>query len=101
MARRSAPHGIACRVGHLAKPAETVALNERDRKASRGMSHQRSVCLVKSLLHRLGISVRSANEPIDDEPTGALMGNVLAAFAQFDNDEKARRTKAGMKSALP
>ena len=56
--------------------------------------------VIKSHLQRLGISIRSVNEPINDEPTGALMGNVLAAFAQFDNDEKARRTKAGMRAAI-
>lgn len=56
--------------------------------------------IVKSLLHRLGISIRSANEPISDDPVGNLTGNILAAIGQFDNDEKARRTKAGMQAAL-
>ena len=41
---------------------------------------------LRSLLQSLGISLRSATEPIDDTSTGKLMEGVLAAFAQFDND---------------
>ncbi len=37
-------------------------------------------------LQSLGISLRSAMEPIDDTSTRKLMEGVLAAFAQFDND---------------
>ena len=50
-------------------------------------------------LHRLGISLRSDTEPIDDTSTGKLMEGVLAAFAQFDNDCRSDRTRAGMKVA--
>ena len=42
----------------------------------------------------------SATEPIDDTSTGKLMEGVLAAFAQFDNDVRSDRTRAGMKAAL-
>jgi len=56
--------------------------------------------VIKLLLLRLGISIRSANEPLSDDPVGNLTGNILAAIAQFDNDEKARRTKVGMRAAL-
>ena len=55
---------------------------------------------LRSLLQSLGISLRSATEPIDDTSTGKLMEGVLAAFAQFDNDVRADRTRAGMKAAL-
>jgi hypothetical protein len=41
---------------------------------------------LRSHLQSLGISLRSATEPIDDTSTGKLMEGVLAAFAQFDND---------------
>lgn len=51
-------------------------------------------------LKSLGISLRSATEPIDDTATGKLMEGVLAAFAQFDNDVRSDRTRAGMKAAL-
>jgi DNA invertase Pin-like site-specific DNA recombinase len=40
--------------------------------------------------------LRSVNEPISDDCTGKLMENILAAMAQFDNDQKSERTKAGM-----
>lgn len=56
--------------------------------------------IIKSLLQRLGISIRSVNEPLSDDPVGNLTGNILAAIGQFDNDEKARRTTAGMRAAL-
>ena len=39
-------------------------------------------------------------EPIDDTSTGKLMEGVLAAFAQFDNDVRSERTRAGMRMAL-
>jgi DNA invertase Pin-like site-specific DNA recombinase len=55
---------------------------------------------LRSLLQSLGISLRSATEPIDDTSTGKLMEGVLAAFAQFDNDVRSDRTKAGMRAAL-
>jgi hypothetical protein len=55
---------------------------------------------LRSFLKSLGISLRSATEPIDDKSTGKLMEGVLAAFAQFDNDVRSDRTRAGMKAAL-
>ncbi len=54
---------------------------------------------LRALLKSLGISLRSATEPIDDTSTGKLMEGVLAAFAQFDNDIRADRTRAGMRAA--
>jgi hypothetical protein len=55
---------------------------------------------LRSLLQSLGIPLRSATEPIDDTSTGKLMEGVLAAFAQFDNDCRSDRTRAGMKAVL-
>jgi DNA invertase Pin-like site-specific DNA recombinase len=55
---------------------------------------------LRSHLQSLGISLRSATEPIDDTSTGKLMEGVLAAFAQFDNDVRSGRTRAGMRAAL-
>jgi DNA invertase Pin-like site-specific DNA recombinase len=55
---------------------------------------------LRSHLQSLGISLRSATEPIDDTSTVKLMEGVLAAFAQFDNDVRSDRTRAGMKAAL-
>ncbi len=47
---------------------------------------------LRAHLKSLGISLRSATEPIDDTSTGKLMEGVLAAFAQFDNDVRSERT---------
>ena len=55
---------------------------------------------LRAFLKSLGISLRSATEPIDDTSTGKLMEGVLAAFAQFDNDVRSERTRAGMRAAL-
>jgi predicted site-specific integrase-resolvase len=55
---------------------------------------------LRSHLQSLGISLWSATEPIDDTSTGKLMEGVLAAFAQFDNDVRSDRTRAGTKAAL-
>ncbi len=55
---------------------------------------------LRSHLQSLGISLRSATEPIDDTSIRKLMQGVLAAFAQFDNDCRSDRTRAGMKAAL-
>jgi DNA invertase Pin-like site-specific DNA recombinase len=48
---------------------------------------------LRSHLQSLGISLRSATEPIDDTSTGKLMEGVLAAFARFDNDVRSDRTR--------
>jgi site-specific DNA recombinase len=55
---------------------------------------------LRAHLKSLGISLRSATEPIDDTSTGKLMEGVLAAFAQFDNDVRSERTRGGMRAAL-
>src|SRR5438132_5898665 len=55
---------------------------------------------LRAHLKSLGISLRSATEPIDDTSTGKLMEGVLAAFAQFDNDVRSEKTRAGMRAAL-
>ncbi len=55
---------------------------------------------VRALLSKLNITLRSVTEPIDDSPTGKLVEGILSTIAQFENDEKAVRTKKGMREAL-
>lgn len=55
---------------------------------------------IAAILRGLGIALRSVTEPIDDSPAGRLMEGILAAMHQFDNDQKAQRTTAGMKAAI-
>jgi DNA invertase Pin-like site-specific DNA recombinase len=56
--------------------------------------------VIRALLLRLGVTLRSVSEPISDDPVGKLTENMLAAIGQFDNDQKAQRTKVGMRAAL-
>jgi len=49
---------------------------------------------------KLDIELKSATENIDNTPLGNLMANVLASWAQFDNDIRAERTVKGMIEAL-
>jgi site-specific DNA recombinase len=56
--------------------------------------------VLRALLGTFGVTLRSATEPIDDTAVGMLMEGILASFAQFDNNQKADRTKAGMAAAL-
>ena len=51
---------------------------------------------LKTELLKVGISLRSATEPIDDTPQGELMETILAGFAQFDNSVKRERVKLAM-----
>ncbi len=53
---------------------------------------------LRTKLRSLGVQVRSVTEPVGEDPAGKLMENVLASFAQFDNDVRAQRTRAGMKA---
>ena len=67
---------------------------------SRFSRHAHDHALVRGLLLPQGVSLRSATEPIDDTSTGEFMETILSAVAQFDNDVRSDRTKAGMKAAL-
>ncbi len=52
---------------------------------------------LRALLAGFGVQVKSATETLTDDPLGELMGGVLAAFAQFDNDIRGERARAGMR----
>ena len=56
--------------------------------------------ILRAHLSQLGVAFRSVTEPIDETATGQLMEGILASFAQFENNQKAERTKAGMLTAL-
>lgn len=55
---------------------------------------------IKSELLKLNIILRSATEPIDDSPAGKFTENMLAAVAQFDNDQKTERVNSAMRNKL-
>jgi site-specific DNA recombinase len=56
--------------------------------------------VIGARLRAYGVTLRSATEPIDDSAIGKLMENVLAGIAQFDNDNRADRTRVGLKEAV-
>lgn len=51
-------------------------------------------------LSKCGIYLKSATETIGESPDGKLMQNIIASFAQFDNDQKSQRTLIGMRQAV-
>jgi DNA invertase Pin-like site-specific DNA recombinase len=56
--------------------------------------------VVRTQLYKLGVTLRSVSEPIDDSSVGKLMEGIVSVVAQFDNDQKSERTAAGMRAAL-
>lgn len=53
-----------------------------------------------SLLSKYGIILKSATESISETPEGKLMQNIIASFAQYDNDQRSQRTRSGMIEAV-
>lgn len=53
-----------------------------------------------SILERYGVKFESATENFSETPAGRLTRNMLAAFAQFDNDERSYKTTNGMKAQV-
>lgn len=56
--------------------------------------------VVKATLKKLGVTLVSVTEPIEDSVTGRLMETILAGFAQFDNEVRAGRSTGGMIARL-
>ena len=75
------------------KEIDAVIVWKLDRFARKTKDHFR----VKTDLAALGIRLYSATEAIDDEtPIGRFMETILAGSAQFDNDNRTERVRAGM-----
>jgi DNA invertase Pin-like site-specific DNA recombinase len=55
---------------------------------------------LRSTLKARGIRLRSVTQDFDDSSEGRMMEAVLAIMAQFDNDKRADRTKAGMQAIV-
>jgi site-specific DNA recombinase len=72
-----------------------------DHRADHGRSRDRyDHFALRSYLQSLGISLRSATEPVDDTSTGKLTEGVLVVFTQFDNDGRSERARAGIQAAV-
>jgi len=55
---------------------------------------------IVKFLTQNNITLESATEAISQTSEGKLMRNIIASFAQFDNDQKSDRTKSGMIQAV-
>lgn len=55
---------------------------------------------VRAELKGYGVFLRSVTEPIDESSHGKFMETIFSGVAQLDNDVRAERTVAGMKTAL-
>jgi site-specific DNA recombinase len=67
-----------------------------DRFARRAEDH----LSLKTVLARFGVRLYSVTEPLEDSTTGRLMETVLAAFAEFDNEIRAERSKGGTNARI-
>ncbi len=56
--------------------------------------------VIDASLQKIGIQLRSVTEPITDTPVGNLTKNILAGFAQFDNEVRAERSSNGVKRRI-
>lgn len=56
--------------------------------------------IVRALLGKHGITLRSATEPIDDTSSGRLLETVIGGVAQFENDRKSELAVERMQAAL-
>jgi site-specific DNA recombinase len=51
-------------------------------------------------LKKFAVDIKSVTEAFEDNPAGRLYENMMANFAQFDNDVRAERCSGGMKEAI-
>ena len=69
-------------------------------KIDRFARNQEDHAIVKMMLHKNGVKLRSVTEPIDETPIGRAMEGVLSVFAEFDNNVRAQRSKSGMEERV-
>ena len=85
-----------CRTEAVREGITTAVVLEVSRLARNVADH----AVIRLKLRDAGVVVRTVQTPIDETPEGALMENMMASFAQFDNDTRAARTRRGMLEAL-
>lgn len=59
-----------------------------------------SAKLVEGQFKKRGIDVVAVTQNTENNAAGKLQRNILLSFAQYDNDQRAEKTTAGMKAAL-
>lgn len=55
---------------------------------------------MRAVLKGYGTQLRSVSEPITETPSGKFMESVMAARAEFDNNDRSERSKDGMLARL-
>ena len=65
-------------------------------KLDRFARNQTDHVSVQAILKKLGVSLRSATERIDETPMGRVTEGILSVFAEFDNNVRTERSKGGM-----
>lgn len=55
--------------------------------------------ILNTTLRSLGIELDSVTEDISDTPEGKLVSTMMAAIAELDNNQRAKRTEIGIKAA--
>jgi site-specific DNA recombinase len=65
-------------------------------KLDRFARNQDDHVMVRALLKRAGVELRSATEPIDNTSVGRAMEGMISVFAEFDNNVRTERTKSGL-----
>ncbi len=53
-----------------------------------------------NFLAKYGIILKSATEALGEDSEGKLMQNIIASFAQYDNDVRSQRTQSGIVEAV-
>lgn len=67
-----------------------------DRFSRKNYDHE----VTRALLSGYGTQLRSVSEPITETPAGKFMESVMAARAEFDNNDRSERSKDGMLARL-
>jgi site-specific DNA recombinase len=86
-------------LGYIAKEHKNInalIVYKVDRLARKADDHS----FIRVGFLKFNIKLLSATENLEDTPTGRLMENQLAAFAQFDNEVRTERSTNGMSQAV-
>jgi len=69
-------------------------------KIDRLSRNSREYLIVRYKLSKYGIELKSVTEPFDDSAMGIFTADLFTILAQFENNVRAERVKAGMKQAI-
>lgn len=78
------------------KNIDRIVVYKVDRLARNTANH----LSLRAFFNKLGISLASATENLEDTPSGKFNETILSAVAQLDNDVRSIRTSEGMRARL-